>query len=250
MGRGAIFAFTIATVFLVARNAKRMARATGVAMAEQDKIKQLFGRYVDPQIARDVMAQSERGARTIEATVLFTDLRDFTAMSERMEPEEVLEALNDHLRVILPVVHRHGGTVNKFIGDAIMATFGAPIRHDDHARRAVVAAQEMALEMETLNAARKRLERVPLKMGIGIATGPVVVGTLGTEDRVEYAVIGDTVNTASRLEGLCKEFGAAVVASSRTRVVVGDAQSWRALGEANVKGKAARVEVWTVASAG
>ncbi len=248
-GRGLVFLFLVAMVAFNARNVNRMARATGLAVAEQNEITNLFGRYVDPEIARSVMSHEGRVAETREVTVVFTDLRDFTGFAERSDPQEVLEALNDHYDAIIPFVHKHGGTVNKFIGDAIMATFGAPIRHDDHAARAVAAGTQMLEAMVDLNAKRRRLGRPELRMGVGIATGPVVVGTLGTTDRVEYAVIGDTVNTASRLEGLCKELGCSLVMGSSTHEAVADRMATRTLGAVSVKGKADKLEVFTVAGA-
>ncbi len=248
IGRAIIAAFATAMVALAARNARRMARATGIAVAEQHKITQLFGRYVDPEIARDVMSREGETAETRDVTVLFTDLRDFTTLSETLPPSDVLEALNAHYAAIVPVVHRHGGTVNKFIGDAIMATFGAPLRQQDHATLAVAAARDMLVAMDELNESRRRSGRAEFRMGVGIATGAVVVGTLGTQDRVEYAVIGDTVNTASRLEGLCKQFGVTSVVAASTRDRVGEGQSLRALGEATVKGKAQPLQVYTLAA--
>jgi class 3 adenylate cyclase len=245
-GRFVIFGFTTVTIALAARNAQRMARATGAAIAQQDKITALFGRYVDPGIANAVIARDGHGARIVDVTVLFTDLRDFTALSEQLAPEDLLAALNDHYEAIVPVVHKHGGTVNKFIGDAIMATFGAPLPHSDHAARALAAAREMLRAMDDLNARRERLGRPLLRMGVGIATGPVVVGSLGAEERVEYAVIGDTVNTASRLEGLCKQYATGLVVSEATRDAIDGGVPLRLLGETHVKGKSAPLRVYTV----
>jgi len=245
-GRAMIFAVTVATMAIAARNARRMAEATAIAVAEQDKITQLFGRYVDPRIAREVMDREGRAAELLEVTVLFTDLRDFTSLSESLAPDAVLEALNEHYETIVPVVHRHGGTVNKFIGDAIMATFGAPIRTKDHASRAVAAAVEMLAATDALNDRNRRVGHAEFRMGVGIATGTVVVGTLGAAERVEYAVIGDTVNIASRLEGLCKQFGVRVVLAGTTRSAIGDLVPTRSLGDTAVKGKAQTLEVFTV----
>jgi adenylate cyclase len=147
-------------------------------------------------------------------------------------------------------VHAHGGTVNKFIGDAIMATFGAPVPLADHAERAVRAAVEMLEGMERLNTGFRERGLPELRMGVGVSTGPVVLGTLGTAQRVEYAVIGDTVNTASRLEGLNKELGTEVLLSASTRQALGPAFPVKALGEVPVKGKAQPVPVFTVFTRG
>jgi adenylate cyclase len=196
-------------------------------------------------VARAALS-SESKAETRELTVLFTDLRGFTTLSEQRSPAEVLELLNAHYAAILPVVRAEGGTVNKFIGDAIMATFGAPEPLADHAQRAARAALGMLQAMDQLNARLVSEGKPALHMGVGIATGPAVVGSLGAADRVEYAVIGDTVNMASRLEGLNKDFGTQVLLSATTRAALGPEAPVRSLGEVEVKGKARKVELFAL----
>jgi class 3 adenylate cyclase len=245
--RGVAFAACTAVVALTARRARELARQVGRAGAAQSRVIQLFGKYVAPEVARGVIdANGEARAEQLEVTVLFTDLRNFTALSEKLTPGAVLEVLNAHYQAIIPAVHAHGGTVNKFIGDALMATFGAPLRQGDHAERAVRAAIQMLETMEALNARLRERGLPELEMGIGVATGPVVVGTLGATQRVEYAVIGDTVNTASRLEGLNKELGTLLLLSPGTRDALGGVLPTRGLGEVPVKGKARPVPVFTI----
>ncbi|KFE63948.1 adenylate/guanylate cyclase domain-containing protein [Hyalangium minutum] len=245
--RGVAFIACTAVVAFTARRARELARQVGRASAAQSRVIQLFGKYVAPEVARGVLdANGEARAEQVEVTVLFTDLRNFTALSEKLPPGAVLEVLNAHYQAIVPAVHAHGGTVNKFIGDAIMATFGAPLRQGDHAERAVRAAIQMLGTMEALNARLRERELPELEMGIGVATGPVVVGTLGATQRVEYAVIGDTVNTASRLEGLNKELGTRLLLSPGTRDAVAGVLPTRGLGEVPVKGKARPVPVFTI----
>jgi class 3 adenylate cyclase len=245
IGRGMIVAFTAAVVALAARNARRLAADTGGAMAEQARVVQVFGRYVDRTVARAALA-GDGAAETREVTVLFTDLREFTAFAERLEPAETLALLNDHYDALIPEVHRHGGSVNKFIGDAVMATFGAPNPTEDHARRALAAATAMLDAQDRLNARLRAEGRPELIMGVGIATGTVVLGALGGADRMEYAVIGDTVNTASRLEGLNKQLGTRLLFSEATRRALGDDPAIRDLGAHPLKGKAQPVAVFTL----
>ncbi|MHB8877179.1 MAG: adenylate/guanylate cyclase domain-containing protein, partial [Myxococcaceae bacterium] len=139
IARGLVFGFTALMVGHASKHAHDIARRTGQSIGERERITSMFGRYVDKDIANAALA-GHAGGETREVTVMFTDLRNFTAFSERLPPSKVLEVLNAHFAAILPVVHRHGGVVNKFIGDAIMATFGAPHRLEDHALRAVRAA--------------------------------------------------------------------------------------------------------------
>lgn len=236
LGRAFVLAFATALSALAARNARRTAIAAALASAERAQVVQVFGRWVDPEVAQEALS-ADGSAEVREVTVLFTDLRGFTAMTERLGPEEVLAVLNAHYEAIVPIVHEHGGTVNKFIGDAVMATFGAPIRHADHAARAVRAAQAM------LRATADH----EVKMGVGVATGPVVLGRLGAANRVEYAVIGDAVNVASRLEGMNKELGTSILIADTTRAALGDDLALRPMGEVSLKGKAAPVAVFTAA---
>jgi class 3 adenylate cyclase len=244
-GRCLIFVFTTLLVAHASKHAHSIARRTGQAIGERERITSMFGRYVDQEIANEALA-GHAGGETREVTVLFTDLRNFTAFSEPLPPAKVLEVLNAHFAAILPIVHKHGGVVNKFIGDAIMATFGAPHRLDDHAQRAVQAALEMQREMVDLNTRFRQDGMTELQMGVGIATGPVVIGELGDTGRSEYAVIGDTVNTASRLEGLNKEMKTGVLLTSQTRDALKGSIRTRALGEMPVKGKALPVAIFTV----
>jgi class 3 adenylate cyclase len=225
-----------------ARNARGMVRRASSAMAERSHVMRVFGRYVAPEI-RDAVVGGERPAELREVTVLFTDLRDYTSLSERIDPTELIALLNRHFAVLVPIVHEHGGTVNKFVGDALMATFGAPARLEQHAAAAVRAAIQMTEAMARL-ATELRAEGKPeLRMGIGIATGPVVVGNLGDPARSEYAVLGDTVNLAARLEGLNKERDTQILVSERTAAT--SALPLTELPKAKVKGKQAELRVFS-----
>jgi class 3 adenylate cyclase len=150
------------------------------------------------------------------ATVMFTDIRNFTAMSESMSPEEVFRFLNGYLDAMIEVIMSKGGFIDKFIGDGILSVFGLPVRGEDHARLAVETALEMRDRLDSLNADRKAAGLDPIAIGSGIHTGPVIAGNVGNEKRVQFTVIGDTVNLASRLEGLNKRFASSIILSDAT----------------------------------
>lgn len=174
-------------------------------LAERERIKDTFGRIVDPRI-RDYLLSNEHslGGKVVDATILFSDLRDFTKLSEKRTPEEVLYILNRYFQEMSNAIEMHGGFINKFIGDAILAVFGTPIPMVNHAEKAVHTALEMQKNLDELNKQFINEGLTELKMGIGIHTGSLLVGNIGSTNRMEFTVIGDTVNTASRVEGLCK----------------------------------------------
>lgn len=193
------------------------------AEANRKNIKQMFGRYVSDEIV-EILAetgqQPELGGKTCEITVLFSDIRNFTTISEILDPEETVEMLNEYFGRICTVILDEGGTVDKFIGDAIMAIFGAPVHIENHAAKAVISAlkiADIALEFDIWFKARFAGKDLPdFRAGIGIHTGNALVGNIGSQRRVEYTAIGDTVNTASRIEGKTKELGWTIAASSAT----------------------------------
>ncbi|MCA9594652.1 MAG: adenylate/guanylate cyclase domain-containing protein [Myxococcales bacterium] len=197
----------------------------GAAMARQTRTTleifartRLLRRYVPEQLVSEMVdGDSQLDDRERVVTVLASDLRGFTAMSERLSPKEIVRQLNDYHRAMLDVVHGHGGMLDKFIGDGMLVVFG--LRDDDPApgaRAAVGCARDMLLALAELNATRRAAGLAPLRAGIGVHTGPVAAGSIGAADRMEFTVIGDTVNTAARLEGLTKEAGESVLVSSST----------------------------------
>jgi class 3 adenylate cyclase len=245
--RAMLMALTGLIIFVSARNARTMVHRTSTVTAERTHIMRVFGRFVAPEI-RDAIVEGESPAELRQVTVLFTDLRDYTSLSEKIPPTELMALLNRHFSVLVPVVHRHGGTVNKFVGDALMATFGAPARLEAHAAAAVRAAVEMVAAMAALGAELRAEGRPELRIGVGVATGPVVVGNLGDPERAEYAVIGDTVNVAARLEGLNKERGTQILVNQATAEQAAGAVPLEELAPARVKGKEAELRIFTTRS--
>jgi adenylate cyclase len=203
-------------------------------------VEQTFGRFVDPRVVADLVRAGGAPAvsgETREITVLFSDIRGFTALSEAQAPEQIVALLNDYFTRQVEVIFRHGGTVDKFIGDCIMAFWGAPVTDPDHALHAVKAALEMA---EVAREFRSRVPGSAFQVGIGLNSGPAVVGLIGAPNKLDYTVIGDTVNLASRIEGVTKGV-APILVSEATRRLCGDAIAFRGHGKVKVKGREAEV---------
>jgi adenylate cyclase len=179
-------------------------------LEERERLREAFGAFVDPQLADRVLEEGTViEGEEVEVTVLFVDIREFTAFAERASAAEVVTQLNAFYELVVPVLVRHGGHANKFIGDGLLAVFGAPEHLEDHADRGVAAALEIAEVVRHGYGGR-------LRIGIGVNSGPVVAGTIGGGGRVEFGVIGDTVNTAARVEGLTRETNDTVLVTDAT----------------------------------
>jgi adenylate cyclase len=212
---------------------------------ERDKVRNLLGKVISPQIAEELISKElHMGGEEREMTILFTDLRGFTSLSEKRSPSEVLTILNEYLTRMTAVIDNYGGVVDKYIGDAVMALFGAPLEMPNHAEKAVNCAIDMTEALDLLNHEFWEKGWPVLTMGIGINTGNVVVGNMGSRDRLNYTVIGDNVNLASRLEALTKEYQVPIIVSKTTRDMAANIE-FRKLGTLKVKGKDEAVTIFT-----
>jgi adenylate cyclase len=217
------------------------------SLREKEMIKRAFTRYVAREVVEEVLKDPEHlmlsGERR-EATVLFCDIRGFTTLSERLTPEQVVGLLNEFYNTAIETTFKHDGTLDKFLGDAVMCVFGAPIAHPDHAARAVKTAIDMRTALTELSKRRTMRGLDPFEVGIGVALGEVVAGTVGTEERMEYTVIGDSVNVAARLQSHAK--AGSILLSRRTYEAVHDLVEAVSRGPMKVKGKEEEVEVYEV----
>jgi adenylate cyclase len=217
-------------------------------LRERDRIKETFGKYVTPEIRDEILAgRVALEGQTLEATILFSDLRDFTPWVEATDPREVLRDLNAYFTEMEHAITTHGGLVMQFIGDEIEAVFGAPIAAADHAARAVRAALDMRTRLAAWNAARARDGKPPLRHGVGVHTGTVLAGNVGSAERLSYALVGDSVNLASRIQDLTKEAGTDILVSGTTRARLDGSLALQPLPAVRVKGRSAEVEVYRLA---
>ncbi|HIJ94287.1 MAG TPA: adenylate/guanylate cyclase domain-containing protein [Desulfuromonadales bacterium] len=203
-------------------------------------LKKAFGSYISPELVSEIVKNPGRlqlGGEKREISILFSDIRGFTTLSEGLTPETLVKLLNDYLSPMTRIVMDERGTLDKFIGDAIMAIFNAPLDLPDHPAHACRCALRMLVGLETLNEQLTASGSPRLAIGIGIHTGEAVVGNMGADIRFDYTAIGDSVNLASRLEGLTKFYGIMIIVSEETRAKVGDAFHFRELDLVRVKGK-------------
>jgi len=212
-------------------------------------MKQLFGRYVSPDVFSHLVANpalAQLGGQRREMTVLFSDIRGFTAASEKATPEAVVAQLNEYFTAMLVVLFRHHGTLDKFVGDMVMGLFGAPVADPRHADHAVAAALDMITELERLNVRWQAEGRPTMDIGIGINSGEMIAGNIGSNAVMSYTVIGDAVNLGARLESATKEHGARILISEAVRARLTTPVKTREIGPIFVKGKAEPVLVHAV----
>jgi len=207
-----------------------------------------LSRFLSPEVAERVMQLGESELQPVqrEVTVLFSDIRSFTTMSESQLPREVLAFLDDYFAQMAQVVKGHHGVVNKFLGDGMMAVWGVPERSEEHALQAVRAAQDMLKVVREMNDARIAHDQEPFEIGVGVHTGTVAAGMLGGADQHEYTVIGDAVNVASRVQGLTKTFGVRVLITDTTWAKVRERIPGTFLSAEEIRGRKEPVELYTV----
>jgi adenylate cyclase len=206
----------------------------------------LFGQYVPPELVDEMAKNPEHFSmegESREMTVLFTDVRGFTTISEAFEPRELSQLMNEFLTPLTEVIYRYRGTIDKYMGDAIMAFWGAPLPDPQHPRQAVLAALEMQQAMRRLAPEFKARGWPEIRVGVGLNSGRMSVGNMGSRVRLAYTVMGDAVNLASRLEGITKQYGADIIVGENTRNAVPDVV-FRELDRVRVKGKDVAVPIY------
>ena len=212
--------------------------AMTAGLAERERIREAFGTYVDRDVAEHILGGAALQADEVDVTLMFVDVRSFTTFAERVRPIEVVAALNRLFERIVPLVHRHGGHVDKYAGDGLFAVFGAPRRYVDHADRALRAALEIS------DAVREEFGTA-LSVGIGLNSGPVVAGNVGGAGRLEFSVIGDAVNIAARVESATRQTGDIVLLTGQTLAMLEeDHGTFAARPGLSLKGKTAPVEIY------
>ena len=224
--------------------------AMSAGLAERDRVRDLLDKNVSPEVAARLLRDGAvLGGEEREVTILFADLRGFTTLSERLTPPELLALLNRYLDRMGVAIEAHGGVIDKFIGDAIMALFGAPVAQGDAAARALAAARAMESALAALNTELDAEGRPPLAIGIGINTARVVAGNIGSSRRLNYSVIGDGVNVAARLQALTRvaDYRTNIILSAATRAAADRAAAdARPLGTVTVKGRSEPVEIFAI----
>lgn len=219
---------------------------------EKRRIRHLFGRFISPQMVSQLLETQDLDSlnKRTELTILFSDIRGFTTLSENMSPEDLVNLLNPYLEAMTQIIHQHGGTVDKYEGDAIIAFFGEPLPLSDHAQRAARAALDMRTALTRLNATwqAEGLYASSLEMGIGIHTGEVFVGLIGSEERINYTVIGDAANLASRLQDQTKELGYPILVSGATYQSIQQQFQLEYVDTRQMKGRKEPVEIYRLIS--
>lgn len=215
----------------------------------KEKIKQAMGKYLSQDVMKNVVRNIDDlklGGKRAVVTVLFSDIRGFTSLSEKMSAEEVSMILNEYFAEMEPIISKYNGVINKFIGDAVMALFGEPIQDSNHAQNAVKCAYEMLKKVEYLREKWLFEGKPKIEIGVGINTGEVFIGNIGTETRMEYTVIGDTVNLASRIEGYNKVYKTNLLVSSSTYEYISGIADVIKISEVQIRGKSKKMNIYEV----
>jgi adenylate cyclase len=242
-------AVNVTVLPLVGANAQQL--GTMLVMEDisgEKRVRATMSRYMDPAVANQLLTRDSEilGGKSVEATVLFSDVRSFTSLAEELGPQATVAMLNDYFTLMVDAIQQHGGMLDKFIGDAIMAAFGLPVALGDDVDRAVQASIAMISALFEWNERRQRDGRPRIDMGIGLNTGTVVVGNIGSPKRMDFTMIGDAVNLASRLEGACKQYRARILISEHTLSRLKGVYRTRPVDHVVVKGKSEPVGVYEV----
>ena len=215
----------------------------------KEKVKAAMGKYISEDVMKRIVQNIDNlglGGKKSTVTVLFSDIRGFTSLSERLPAQKVSELLNEYFTEMEPIVTKYNGIINKFIGDAIMAVFGEPIQDENHATNAVMCGYEMLARVQELNKKWEEEGRPHIEIGVGVNTGEVFVGNIGSEKRMEYTVIGDTVNLASRLESYNKTYKTKMLISESTYTHAKDIASVVKIPDVEIRGKANTIDIYEV----
>jgi len=213
----------------------------------RDQQRKILHTFATQEIAEELLANGfSLGGKRMDATILFADIRSFTAYAEQNDAEEVLETLNEYFAAMFEPIASHGGIVNQILGDGLMALFGTIKRNGDHREQAVLTAIDMMRVLKNLNQKRAAKSKTEIKIGIGIASGRVMVGYTGTQHRATYTCVGDTVNLAARIESHTREVNRPILIDSYTRACLPDSIQVDTLGRITPKGKTLPVEVYSV----
>ncbi|HZU19646.1 MAG TPA: adenylate/guanylate cyclase domain-containing protein [Gaiellaceae bacterium] len=213
----------------------------------RDQQRELISKFATKEVADDLLTSGfSLGGKHVDATALFCDIRSFTSIAEAREPSETIELLNDYYTLMMDAIGGEGGIVNQMVGDGLMAIFGAPLPRDDHRQRAVLAACQMVELIRLFNDEQAARDKVQIQIGVGIASGKVVAGYTGTQQRATYTCVGDTVNVAARLEAHTKQLGRPILIDEHTRNGLDREIAVEPHGELQVKGKSVPVKVYAV----
>jgi adenylate cyclase len=217
-------------------------------ISNEKRLKTTMSRYMDPSVADQLVASGAEilGGKSVVCTTLFSDIRDFTTLTEQLGPQGTVSLLNEYFTIMVDCIQREGGMLDKFIGDAIMAAFGIPLARNDDEDRAVRAAISMIRELKVWNQKRLDEGKMPINIGVGLNTDMVVSGNIGSQKRMDFTIIGDGVNLASRLESLCKEYGVQILISEFTYAKLKDTYRNRELDRVIVKGKTEPVGIYEI----
>jgi adenylate cyclase len=241
------FNLMVAQLEKATNDIKRYAFKAALAKKREYKIRNIFQKYVPGEVIDEFFKNPEGmliGDNRV-LSVLFADIRSFTSISEKMAPDDLVNNLNRYFSVMVKIIEDRQGTIDKYIGDAIMAFFGAPVKHEEDALQSVLAGIEMNEALASFNANQARLGKPEWRIGIGINYGVVTVGNIGTETKMNYTIIGDMVNLASRLEGLTKEYGEPLLISEGLQTRIKDKVPFRLIDRVAVKGKKQGVKIYT-----